>query len=113
MAWLGDNRERIKEENPKINVKEVAKIGGERWKTAADKRKYEEKASAEFEKYKKAFAEYKKTNPQSKKCVICCICLLSVFMVCMLSVLMVLISSCSSICLRNSSRYNSYEMVYT
>ena len=39
MAWLNDNREKIKEENPGVSVTEVSKIAGQMWKKVEDDEK--------------------------------------------------------------------------
>ena len=35
--WLGENRNKIKEENPGISVTEITKKAGEKWKELKDK----------------------------------------------------------------------------
>ena len=39
MAWLNDNREKIKEEKPGVSVTEVSKIAGQMWKKVEDDEK--------------------------------------------------------------------------
>ncbi|CRK91647.1 CLUMA_CG005297, isoform A [Clunio marinus] len=59
MAWLNDNRENIKKDNPGIKITEIAKKGGEMWSALKDKSKWEEKASKDKERYAKEMEEYK------------------------------------------------------
>lgn len=56
--WLNENRDRIKRENPGISVTEIAKKGGEEWRTIGDKSKWERLHEAAVEKYKQELAEY-------------------------------------------------------
>jgi len=66
--WLNDQRATIMAEVEKKHgkkvVSEVSKIGGERWKTVADKvkKEYEKKTEELRKKYEKDMAEYKKNN---------------------------------------------------
>lgn len=59
MAWLNENREGIKKENPGIKITEIAKKGGEMWQAMKDKSKWEEKAAKDKERYTKEMDEYK------------------------------------------------------
>ncbi|GAV03684.1 hypothetical protein RvY_14074 [Ramazzottius varieornatus] len=47
MYWLNDRREQIKKDNPGISVTDIAKKGGELWKTLTDKdkKKYDDMAT--------------------------------------------------------------------
>ncbi len=60
MLFLASKREEIKAENPGISVAEVAKKGGELWKTISPENKavYEAKAAAAKDVYAKAMAEF-------------------------------------------------------
>jgi len=66
--WLNDQRATIMAEIEKKHgkkvVTEVSKIGGERWKTVAEKAKapYEKKAVELRKKYEKDIVEYRKNN---------------------------------------------------
>jgi hypothetical protein len=59
MLFLASKREEIKASNPGISVSEVAKKGGELWKTISpeDKTVFEAKAAAAKDVYAKAMAE--------------------------------------------------------
>lgn len=37
MLWLGEERQKIKAENPGISITELTKLAGERWKGLGDK----------------------------------------------------------------------------
>jgi len=65
MAWLNDNRNQIKEDNPGIGVTEVSKIAGQLWKkvTSEEKEKYEEKYRSEMDVYREKMKDY--TPPES------------------------------------------------
>lgn len=61
MMWFNDQREKIKKDNPGIAFTDIAKKGGELWKTVSSKEKaeYEEKVAKAKEEYTKAMKEYK------------------------------------------------------
>lgn len=62
-AWLGENREKVKAENPSISHKEVTAKLGEMWNALdeAVKKEYKDKATAEMVVWKGKFEQYKKT----------------------------------------------------
>ncbi|KAK0174565.1 hypothetical protein PV327_010324 [Microctonus hyperodae] len=62
MIWLNATREKIKSENPKIAVTEIAKKGGEMWRELKDKSEWEEKAAKLKKEYAEAMKEYEATN---------------------------------------------------
>lgn len=72
-AWLGDNRARVKAENPDMKHKDVTAKLGEMWGSLdeAVKKEYKDKASGQMSAWKVQFEEYKKTPEyadwQSKK----------------------------------------------
>ncbi|KAI5633670.1 HMG (high mobility group) box domain-containing protein [Phthorimaea operculella] len=53
MLWLNSARESIKAENPGLKVTEIAKKGGEIWRSMKDKSEWEEKAAQAKEQYTK------------------------------------------------------------
>lgn len=53
MMWLNSAREQIKLDNPGMKVTDIAKKGGEIWKSMKDKTKWEEKAAKAKEQYDK------------------------------------------------------------
>lgn len=55
---MAENRERIRKENPGLSVTEIAKKGGEEWKSVTDKSKWEKMNEELMEQYKKDKAEY-------------------------------------------------------
>lgn len=77
MLWLNSAREQIKSENPGMKVTDIAKKGGEIWKTMKDKSEWEEKAAKAKEQYAKDLESYnanggggdvgKKTQKRGKK----------------------------------------------
>lgn len=58
MLWLNSAREKIKAENPGLKVTEIAKKGGELWKSMEDKSVWEEKAAKAKEQYAKDLESY-------------------------------------------------------
>ncbi|KAJ0176497.1 hypothetical protein K1T71_007676 [Dendrolimus kikuchii] len=58
MLWLNSAREKIKAENPGLKVTEIAKKGGEIWKSMEDKSVWEEKATKAKEQYAKDLESY-------------------------------------------------------
>ncbi|XP_050457726.1 FACT complex subunit Ssrp1 [Cataglyphis hispanica] len=58
MLWLNSTRERIKAENPGINVTEIAKKGGEMWRELKDKSEWEAKAAKAKKEYAASMKEY-------------------------------------------------------
>jgi hypothetical protein len=60
MLYLNDNRSRIKQEHPGITVTETSKVGGKEWKTVkpAIKKKYQDLADLDKERYEKEMANY-------------------------------------------------------
>lgn len=63
-AWLGENRAKVKAENPEMKHKDVTSKLGEMWGSLDEdvKKKYKETASAEMDIWKKKFEAYKKTD---------------------------------------------------
>lgn len=61
MMWFNDQRENIKNDNPGISFTEIAKKGGELWKTVSSKEKaeIEEKVARAKEEYAKAMEDYR------------------------------------------------------
>uniref|UniRef100_A0A1I7XLE3 HMG box domain-containing protein n=1 Tax=Heterorhabditis bacteriophora TaxID=37862 RepID=A0A1I7XLE3_HETBA len=57
--WMGENRARIKKENPGASVAEIAKIGGKEWSNVNDKSKWEKQSALDKAEYEKAMAKYK------------------------------------------------------
>ncbi|XP_053969174.1 high mobility group protein D-like [Anastrepha ludens] len=58
MLWLNAAREQIKRENPGIKVTEVAKKGGELWRSMKDKSEWEAKAAKAKEDFDEAVREF-------------------------------------------------------
>ncbi|XP_053967853.1 high mobility group protein D-like [Anastrepha ludens] len=58
MLWLNNAREQIKRENPGIKVTEVAKKGGELWRSMKDKSEWEANAAKAKEDYDEAVREF-------------------------------------------------------
>lgn len=58
MLWLNSAREQIKADNPGIKVTEIAKKGGEIWRSMKDKSIWEEKAAKAKEQYTKDLESY-------------------------------------------------------
>ncbi|CAG5045151.1 unnamed protein product [Parnassius apollo] len=58
MLWLNSAREQIKADNPGLRVTEIAKKGGEIWKSMTDKSVWEEKAAKAKEQYTKDLESY-------------------------------------------------------
>lgn len=58
MIWLESAREQIKLDNPGMKVTDLAKKGGEIWKSMRDKTKWEEKAAKAKEQYAKDLESY-------------------------------------------------------
>ncbi|KAI9582858.1 high mobility group protein D [Glossina fuscipes] len=58
MLWLSSAREQIKRENPGIRVTEIAKKGGEIWRSMKDKSEWEAKAAKAKEDYEDAVKEF-------------------------------------------------------
>ncbi|XP_011294018.1 high mobility group protein D [Musca domestica] len=56
--WLNSAREQIKRENPGIKVTEIAKKGGEIWRSMKDKSEWEAKAVKAKEEYEVAMREF-------------------------------------------------------
>lgn len=63
-TWLGENRERIKQENPTLPHKEITSKLGELWNALDEdtKKSYKDKAQAEMAEWKVKFDAYKKTD---------------------------------------------------
>jgi len=63
-AWLGENRVKVKADNPGISHKEVTAKLGEMWNALEEsvKQAYKDKATAEMSVWKAKFEEYKKTD---------------------------------------------------
>ena len=66
MLWLNSNREKIKAEFPGIKMTDIAKKGGEQWKTVSqeDKAKFEAQALKLKEKYTHEMDAYRSLNPK-------------------------------------------------
>jgi len=64
MFFANDNRDKVREENPGIKFGEVGKLLGERWKelTDKDKKKYEDQAKIDKERYETEKAQYLATG---------------------------------------------------
>ncbi|XP_008482612.1 FACT complex subunit Ssrp1 [Diaphorina citri] len=64
MMWFNDMREKIKKDNPGISFTEIAKKGGELWKTVSSKEKaeYDEKVNKAKEDYNEALKAYKESG---------------------------------------------------
>lgn len=62
--WMNENREKIQADLGTKNVGEVGKEAGERWKkvTAADRKKYEDKAEKAKADYEKTMAVFQKSS---------------------------------------------------
>ncbi|CAG9786862.1 unnamed protein product [Diatraea saccharalis] len=58
MLWLNSAREKIKADNPGLKVTEIAKKGGEIWRSMKDKSVWEEKAAEAKEQYTKDLESY-------------------------------------------------------
>ncbi|CAK1580480.1 unnamed protein product [Parnassius mnemosyne] len=58
MLWLNSAREQIKADNPGLKVTEIAKKGGEIWRSMTDKSVWEEKAAKAKEQYTKDLESY-------------------------------------------------------
>ncbi|XP_026762063.1 uncharacterized protein LOC113520840 [Galleria mellonella] len=58
MLWLNSAREQIKADNPGLKVTEIAKKGGEIWRSMKDKSEWEEKAAEAKEQYTKDLESY-------------------------------------------------------
>lgn len=58
MLWLNSARESIKADNPGLKVTEIAKKGGEIWRSMKDKSVWEEKAAQAKEQYTKDLESY-------------------------------------------------------
>ncbi|CAH2250231.1 jg6915 [Pararge aegeria aegeria] len=58
MIWLNSAREQIKSEHPGLKVTEIAKKGGEIWRSMKDKSVWEEKAAKAKEQYTKDLESY-------------------------------------------------------
>ncbi|KAM7341503.1 high mobility group protein D isoform 1-T4 [Cochliomyia hominivorax] len=58
MIWLNSAREGIKRDNPGIKVTEIAKKGGEIWRSMKDKSEWEAKAAKAKEDYEDAVKEF-------------------------------------------------------
>lgn len=58
-----DERPKIKSQNASLSVAEVAKVIGEKWRSAPEdiKRRYEKAAKEAKERYEKDLQEYKKS----------------------------------------------------
>eukprot|EP00042_Codosiga_hollandica_P050857 m.616714 g.616714 ORF g.616714 m.616714 type:complete len:749 (+) comp58169_c0_seq1:118-2364(+) len=69
MLWLAANRERIKAENPGIKVTDIAKKGGEVWKTlsADEKETFESQSKKDWEVYRVAAAKYEEEHKNDPK----------------------------------------------
>ena len=59
-----DERPEIKKKNPSLSVGDISKEIGLRWKKTSDdvKKRYEQKAAVEKQKYEARLAEYKKSG---------------------------------------------------
>jgi hypothetical protein len=60
--WLADNREAIKKGHPEFKVTDVAREGGVRWRALKDKKKYEDLAAKDKQRYEKEMAAYNKSK---------------------------------------------------
>ncbi|KPI95661.1 PREDICTED: high mobility group protein D-like isoform X1 [Papilio xuthus] len=58
MLWLNSAREQIKADNPGLRVTEIAKKGGEIWRSMEDKSVWEAKAAKAKEQYTKDLESY-------------------------------------------------------
>ncbi|XP_075169527.1 high mobility group protein D-like [Haematobia irritans] len=56
--WLSSAREQIKRDNPGIKVTEIAKKGGEIWRSMKDKSEWEAKAVKAKEDYENAVRQF-------------------------------------------------------
>lgn len=56
--WLNENREQIKRAHPGIKVTEVARLGGEIWRTLKDKSKWVQQANEARERYTELMKVY-------------------------------------------------------
>ncbi|XP_063972147.1 FACT complex subunit Ssrp1 [Diachasmimorpha longicaudata] len=66
MLWLNNAREKIKQDNPGIAVTEIAKKGGEMWKTLEGKSEWEKKAQKLKEEYAEAMKKFEASGGGSK-----------------------------------------------
>lgn len=57
--WMNANRERVKEENPSLNLTELGKKFGEIWKTMEDKSEWDKKAAEDKKRYDDELAKWK------------------------------------------------------
>lgn len=59
-AWLGENREKLKAENPDAGVSEIGKLAGEKWRDMAadEKEPYETAYKKKKEEYEEAMRHY-------------------------------------------------------
>jgi len=59
--FSGDERPKIKKDNPSLSVADIAKLIGERWRSIGEdkKRHYEERARVEKDRYEREIAAYK------------------------------------------------------
>lgn len=62
--WLGENRTKVKADNPGLPHKEVTSKLGEMWNALPEdeKKVYKDQATSEMNTWKEAFNEYKKTD---------------------------------------------------
>ena len=63
MLWLNATREQIKAENPGMKDTDIAKKGGEIWKSI-DKSEWEEKAAKAKEQYEKELQRFERSQQQ-------------------------------------------------
>jgi len=63
-AWMGENRERIKTENPDATIGQLGKLGGEQWKALGDeeKKKYADAYESKIAAWKDEMMEYEKSD---------------------------------------------------
>ena len=61
--FAGDNRQRVKQQNPELKIGQIAKLLSEEWKVlnAKKKKKYSDKADKAMKEYKDKMEEHKKT----------------------------------------------------
>ena len=69
-AWIcftQEMREKVKAENPDATTTDLTKLMSPMWKALSDseRKKYEDMASEDKERYEKEMVEYKETNPES------------------------------------------------
>lgn len=67
MLWVNSVREQIKAENPGMKITDIAKKGGEMWRSMKDKSEWEEKAAKAKEQYEKDLEAYKRLERQQQR----------------------------------------------